>query len=366
MFSRLGFFESATPWVCFGIAVMSLIALSCQESSPVGSEQPEPPDEKPFIEYRSWTPPERIEVVPDDYGRSELLPTSLSAIGDDGLLLLIRTNADSLTPPARLRLGYLQYDGSQWTLKAEVDGYGWFTPSTSVATASNRVHLFWGGITPDRQQDWMSRDVFSSDLFHCFWNGATCSTPTSISTIAPSDRSLQFAEAVQDRHGQIHLIVDLDGVTYHHILDAQGQLTSKTPLGIQSHPRIFIQGDTLHFVYMDGPQGRGGANDLYYQAYHDGAWAVPVVSFHDVGKDGHHPTLAIDAEGVYHLAFYAHDPSGPVTTMYTHSEDGGRTWAAPEALFTNEYYFFRPPQLFVDGHGILHMSWSHVGGCCRI
>lgn len=352
-------FALSVRWFCYGIVVMSLLAFSCQED-PVSVESPDP--EKPFIEYRAWTQPERIEGIPDDYGLSEMLPTSLSTSGNDDLHLLIRNNADGFVPPERLRLGYLLYDGTQWALQTEIDGYGWFTPSTSVAVAPNRAHLFWGGIMPERQQEWLTRSVFSSDLFHCLWNGTTCTTPTSLSSIAPSDHSLRFAEAMQDHHGQIHLIADLDGVVHHHVLDAQGQLISKTPLAVHSYPRILTHGDTLHYVYMDSPQERGtGQNDLYYQAYHDGVWTEPVVTFHDEDNDGHHPALAIDAEGGYHLAFYAHDPSGPVTTMYTHSENEGQTWAVPEALFTNRNFFFRAPQLVIDGHGILHLTGSHVG-----
>lgn len=91
-------------------------------------------------------------------------------------------------------------------------------------------------------------------------------------------------------------------------------------------------------------------------------WSPRVTAFHDATKAGHHPTLAIGADGVYHLVFYAHNASGSYTTMYAASKDRGQTWSAPAALFTNELVVIGPPKLSFDAHSILHLMWTHLGG----
>ena len=360
MLTRVCSFCSSARWVYFGIALMSLAALACQED-PVRVEPPDtdkPPE--PFVEYRTWRAPQPIDGVPDVFGRVSPHPLSLSTSAIDELHLLMNIPADSMLPHNRYRLGYLHYDGVQWRRKAEVDGYGLFAPLTGIATAPGRVHFFWAGITADRQQEWIdNRRLFATDLFHCVWSGAVCSEPVSLSSTV--HEWISFSEPVQDGQGRIHLITDTGPEVFHLILEAQGQLLSKNRIGFQSQPSLLVQGDTLHFVYMSGPlPGTGGANDLYYEAYHEGAWTEPVVIFHDVDKDANHPRLVIDENGLFHLVFYVTDAGGP-STQYMHSEDRGRTWTEPELLHRFSYLPFRAPKLGIDGHGILHVTWSHLG-----
>lgn len=212
----------------YGLAVLSLAALTCAEAPPVAPEQ-EPPEETSFVEYRAWTQPERIEAAPY-VENSYLLPTSLSTSGSGELHVLIRTPDDSLAPHhERYRMTYLHYDGARWSRRAEIDGYGWFTPSTSIAAGPHEAHLFWGGIPPERYQDWLNYRVSSLGVYYCRWNGTTCSTPVSLAaTTVPGDRTLLFNEAVRDRQGRLHLVVDFQGPAYHLILTPQGQLVEKT------------------------------------------------------------------------------------------------------------------------------------------
>lgn len=363
LFNRLALFL----WLdC--LALVSLTASSCQETSPVNvesfTEKPSP-GEVPFVEHRSWTQPRPIEVIPEVAQRIPPYPTALSTSGSGQLHLVTSIPADTLLPHERFYLGYFFYDGARWIHRTDIQGYGLFIPATVLGTTSATAHLFWTGITPDLQQDWLDHKVFTSHLYYCYWNGEECSSPTIISDTVPSisHPAIILGRPMADQSGQIHLVADVGYNTFHFVFSPEGQFLNKTRIGSISQPHILMQADTLHLVYMDASRVRGVANDLYYQAYRNGAWSEPVVLFHDVDALGHHPSLAIDSKGVYHLAFYSQDRhNGYITTMYTYSMNQGRSWSDPDPVYVHRSLFFRAPQLAVDSHDILHLIWSHGGG----
>ena len=351
----------------WSVLAFGLLLFGCAETPPVEvetpGEEPPPVEETPFVEYRSWSRPQAIEAIPLPLGRLAANPNAFVADHEGNLLLLVQVPVDSLLPPQRLRLGYLRYDGARWSLEGEVEGDGWFLPASIIAD-DGVVQFFWGGVPPERRQDWLDRKVHATDLFHCTWRSGACSTPTSLATVAPFDRRLSFPEAVRDTRGNVHLVVDLGGtITKHYTVDAGGAPLREEVVGLHSEMRLLAEGDTLHMIYMAAPiRGTGGANDLFYQAFRDGVWSRPVVVYHDVDRLAQWPALALDAEGTLHSVFHSDgSTSGSKTLMYTFSKDRGRTWAAAEAVFTYPNSFFKPPIMAFDEHNVLHVTWSHLG-----
>ena len=339
-----------------------LCCVGCKESDIVGinPDNERPKETVPFNEFRSWGSPEIIEEVPD-VRPNRAQPTSLSASGYNELNLLVRIPSDTLNSYTNIKIAYLRFDGTDWKLSANIEGWGWLFPSASITSVSMKTHFFWAGVTREQQQEWINRTISSTTLFHCVFEDGTCSNPIPIVSVNPGGTHLRFYSLGKDDRERIHTVVDIDGLSNHVILNDQGNVIEQNVLGTQTYPHIRLEQDTLHFVYMSGSSIRGRSNDLYYQSYIDGKWSQPVTTFTHPNRDGHFPTITIDGKGRYHHAFYTLEPDGTVHVMYNYSLDKGKTWSPPESIYTNYLSFARSPKMEVDIYGVLHLTWSHFG-----
>ncbi|WP_456430041.1 hypothetical protein [Rhodocaloribacter sp.] len=356
---------SLTGFLWLGVGLLSLVAAACREAQPVEQDFPpeDPPlvEETPFVEFRSWTAPRRIEVAPDP-GPYHLYPHSLSTEGLDGLHLLFSFPVDTLHPSQKLRLGYLRYDGNEWSLQGEIDGDGWLHPAPHIVDGAGELHVFFGGVLPEERAAWLERTIFSPHLFYCRWNATGCTAPTVLVSQPAVAYKIAFGDTspVLDSRGRIQIIVekiDFDEIL---TLDPGGTLLSRSRVEGGDH-HLLVAGDTLHRVYVAASKVLGVANDLYYTYRLQGGWAEAVTIFHDVSRRGFLPVLAIDPAGVFHVVYYADGfERGTFTVEYTRSDDRGLTWSRPEVLGTIHGPFYRAPKLLADRYGVLHVFWNQV------
>lgn len=274
--------------------------------------------------------------------------------------MIVRVPPDTVNIFDGTQLTYLHYNGSEWTVRDQFEGDGWFDPSAALAVSRTKTHLLWVGIPASKKMEWRERAVISSDLYYCLYQQGRCSEPVSLNAADNDVRRVDFRNAVIDQNGLVHLILDIWGVNYHYILDEQGQIRENQVVGYFTEAKLKVHNDTLHMVYMDAPERGQGANDLFYKYYADGTWSERVRTYHDIDQQGNHPVLEIDNEGIYHQVFTAKSREGLVSTMYNFSADRGRTWSEPETITTHPH-LGNANYLAVDRYGVLHAAWSNIG-----
>ncbi|MFT7691965.1 MAG: hypothetical protein ACI8P2_000583 [Candidatus Latescibacterota bacterium] len=125
-----------------------------------------------------------------------------------------------------------------------------------------------------------------------------------------------------------------------------------------------LQFDTfgqLHLVFHDGSErlNTGGGSDLFYGLLVDGQWQLEVAD--DEGDVGKFSSLAVDADGLPHIAYFEWATSNTGFIKYAHWD--GSQWQRErvEELRDVEISFLgarRMTSIALDARGIPHIAYS--------
>ena len=98
------------------------------------------------------------------------------------------------------------------------------------------------------------------------------------------------------------------------------------------------------------------------------SWSAPVlVDWEDVVHWSKDPALAVSPNPHGYSALHAVwvesalEIGAPGDPVYSESLDGGRTWSAPEVVYSSPLEDSRHPSLDVDGYGGIHLVWDETG-----
>ena len=288
-----------------------------------------------------------------------MTPTALTAHGEE-LHLLLSIPDDSLIPHERQALAYLHFDGQTWTHRTTLHNNGLFLRTSVLADDKGGADLFWAGDPPEALPPSPTDDISLlnewTTLFHCKWEGNECKkTPPLFSS---KRNRWWMRESVRDDEGNAHLVFLYNAFIYHLILRGEQAEMQRALLGL--YPRLQYHDKALFLAYVDTPQPpRHGANDLYYRSYRNGTWSDPVLVYHDPERTAHVPTIAIDLNGVHHLAWMVLPGDGEVLLFHATSNNEGLTWSEPEQVFSIRTMFARAPMMAVDGDNTVHLVWGH-------
>lgn len=336
-----------------------LICMCACNENPMGGIVPEPPG-SPFVEYRSWSNPSLIEAAPIPFANGYNLVSSISS-GADGLIhVLYRAPGDSLVPNQILRLGYLRYEDSRWRLMMERDEAGEVSPSVNVSTSNGVVHLFWSGVLPEERGEWLTQPFRTTTIFHCVWEGATCSSTRVLSKrfLDAPTASIRVHGASKNASEQISVVIDNASVTELITLNNRGDVLRKIELRVLTLNSLPAN-DTLHLAYVAPPQGGGSALDVFYRFEHVNALSEPVLVFHEDGHFGQIPQLQIDRRGIYHMLFIVTSFNlYSYRVFHVYSGDRGATWSTPEQIGETMGPLLRLPSFVIDTYGVLHAAWN--------
>ena len=137
------------------------------------------------------------------------------------------------------------------------------------------------------------------------------------------------------------------------------------PAGIGSWPSIYAGKDgTLHVVFAVPVNEERG---IYYTHSLDGGttWAPAVRVFDAVAAEwvmADYPRLVQDDQGGLHVVWVRFTLPGtdrPEGIYYSRSHDGGETWSKPEAVAEGAHAW---PQMAAGGDGLLHIIWNETTG----
>jgi len=105
-----------------------------------------------------------------------------------------------------------------------------------------------------------------------------------------------------------------------------------------------------HLVYSDSDVGNG---EVYYRRYGAGAWDPPI-RLATSAEWSYNPVLAQTPDGELHVAWTEVNSSGIQTLQYVHGD--GATWSAPAQLgIAGQRY--HNPSIAADAAGNLHVAW---------
>ncbi len=345
---------------CSSLLVWTFLLIGCEESNPLVPE----PEPEPFVEYRSWSVPERISALPDYGFPVSHRPTSISASGEQ-LHLMLSTRADTNQVYDRYNMAYLSFEGGTWTYRGEVADYGVPRSSASIALPDGRVHLFWAAVA-EYEQDKFPEEIDATEVHHCLWEGTTCSVQSLFRVMYPVEYPfIRMSEALLDPAGDVHLMVK--GFWGQHIVINSAGEVDITPIPEVGYPRIQQFNGQIYFLHVARPpEGFRGSNDLFHRRFINGRWTGPHHIFHDAGKQVHVPAYAIDSQGVHHIVFMVHNTVDTVSLTYMFSRDRGHSWSEPEVIYAQTSTFFRSPTLLVDSYDVLHVVWGHYGNLPEI
>jgi hypothetical protein len=113
---------------------------------------------------------------------------------------------------------------------------------------------------------------------------------------------------------------------------------SQLPMIYTGSNPLFIAGpDRYIFSFWISPQGRlftSRVRNLNFE--HVTAWESTGVIAHQAASFA----VAVDARGEWHLAYFrtVPDPIDPAGIYYTHSRNGGQSWAVPVLLYQSTYF----------------------------
>jgi len=132
--------------------------------------------------------------------------------------------------------------------------------------------------------------------------------------------------------------------------------------GQASTPALAAVGDMLHAVWSGGRDG-----EILYsraearEAYGSGGWSEPLV-LPAPSAVGASPAIVADAYGVLHVV-YAVPLNERRGIYYTRSADGGVSWSDAAAVFDAEaagWAMAAHPALAVDAQGVVHVAWTQA------
>jgi len=222
---------------------------------------------------------------------------------------------------------------------------------------SDKVHIFWRFTDLSENQNGTGLDL----IFYTQWNGLSWSQPFDL--LALSDA--KAPSATVDQNDILHLIWHgLNNTLYYRQAPADGAASisswSKPEALAQSllNAQIIAGRDGQLYVGYPGLDTSGP----YYMSSEDGGvtWSFPV----NISKTSRPDSmadvvrLAISDNGDIHVVwteFQSPDHWPPLGVFYSHSNDGGRTWATPIEFAG---YGYDEINIALGDNETVHVAWN--------
>lgn len=125
--------------------------------------------------------------------------------------------------------------------------------------------------------------------------------------------------------------------------------------GIYANPSAAVGPDgSLHLAFYDWY-----AQTLWYATNHGGSWHSAAVD--EDGDVGHYSAIAVDGDGVVHIAYTEESSRTPIGLRY--ANNAARAWSTESVTTGNGIGAF--PSLAVDGDGVPYITFN-TGGAVRL
>ncbi len=339
------------------LLLLLVLVTSCHDPLPSEPEPPDPPG--PIEDTRKWSQPEEIALLSPAIINATA-PAALVAEGDRlHLLLSVPQDSSGSVIPDRFGLAYLFFDGSAWTHRTTIKGFGVFKPAAVVPDPDGTVHIFWAGIREElRQFPTTSR---GSDLYYCRWSGNACSEAISLHA-DPSPGSFRFQDKPhRDEFGRIHLAFQ-SGPFVRMLEFSSGSDFTVSMFGVHIYPHLILHNQISFLAYMSTPDPPEGQNDLFLAKRVTGSsiWSTPENLSHDPQNGAHVPVVAIDLADRTHVVWFAQrNTGGRYELRHVVSTPAAPSWKETRLLADSDHSR-GSPTLLVDESGALHASWGHL------
>ena len=228
---------------------------------------------------------------------------------------------------------------------------------TAVADTLGHVHLVWAN---DLKAD-PTTALFR--LHYTRWDGDTLYGPIQIVDAPLGDLGQSMGALALPASGWLdpahqHLVWAGGGVREISQIFFSTQLPNQVSLAdiappndVADHPTLAGSGATnLHAVWMQGSDVRR----ILYSHWDGVRWANPqLISQPDF--DSTAPDIAIDANGLPHVVWHAHDKTSNALTYYTRFD--GATWQTPTVI-SDEFDAAGVPNIAIDAADEIHVVWE--------
>lgn len=311
-----------------------------------------------------WSPAVKISDMPSTVGGA-------SAVGDSNgdIYLLWAANSEGKSEDQVDTIFYRQGNGTEWSPSVDIlagaPGGPWLRVDQLVLDAYGRLALLW-------HQD--------RNLVLSIADPSEAGSASSWRSLPLLQSELTYqSDLVAGPDGALHVLVVGQGqnVYYLRSVDA-GETWSTVQVSAGSDP--VRQYSWASFALGDS----GSLYATWTEAREDNNWNVTGVYFSrstDAGNTWSEPAPLVSARGHGHSSVIALDnPKHGVMVFwnravgsvdgryYALSSDGGKTWSEPQVAYERVSGLTRPPYLFVDSLGQLHMigagydALTSVGG----
>ncbi len=304
---------------------------------------------------RSWSRPVPVEVAPYT-SNGFLLPTCVNSNRSSSVKMLIRIPLDTLSFHLSYEAALLEWDAAGWRHVTTFAGHGFFDPC-SIHVDTDKTHLLWSGVRPDRLGEWEERHIRASDYFYSNCTNGDCSQPE---PVLPSV-GRQLPPINKSTSGRISFVQPIVDNTDQVWADEPYTVWNRKTVGTMSSPQLISKNGTDYFIHLGfSLSGSGLGNVIHYRFRETGTeeWS-PVETVFDVpGRQGHFPQLAISDTGTVHAIFYVADGDGWHLTHAIRSKSG---WSEPERIHSFPYLVFAIPTVYVRKDGTVLSVWNHLG-----
>jgi hypothetical protein len=284
-----------------------------------------------------WGDDLRLTETSNEYLRT-CRPNARSIAADsEGNVHVVWTTASAVC--------YLKHNGTEWCCGMEVTSGGFNCGDASVATYGSKVHVVWHD---ERNDD-------DYEIYYRQYDGTTW-LPMERLTNAPG--MSKHASTAVDGEGNLHVVWQDVWDVHYKRCDSTGwspeENVTNTPT--ESRPAsIAIDGsNNLHLVWREHS---GGASELRYKKFDGLNWSSAQIL--TSADDIWFPSLAADADGALHVAWYDHRfGENPVDwgTEVFYKKFDGMSWG-PDEMISSDPATSTGASVASDGNGVVYVVW---------
>ena len=241
--------------------------------------------------------------------------------------------------------------------------------------ASGNVHITWSDYTDyaGAGTDW--------DIFYKFWNSTSQTWNTTEVVSTESTANPYISSLAVDVSGNVHIAWEdntdyagagTDRDIFYKFWNSTSQTWNTTEVvstestGGSYHPSLAVDASgNVHIAWYDYTNygGSGGDHDIFYKFWESTSqtWNVTEVVSTESTSDSYTPSLAVDATGTVYIAWYDYTNYGGSGTdrdiFYKFWNSTSQTWNTTEVVSTESTSDSYTPSLAVDVSGNVHIAW---------